>query len=54
MAGIIAAEVDNAIGISGVAGNARHKLRAGFNPGGGYLEDDDLAAAIRMRITERA
>jgi subtilisin family serine protease len=48
VAGIVAAVVGNGRGIAGVAPNARIMvLRAGFNlPGGGYLEDDDVAAAI--------
>lgn len=48
VAGIVAAAVDNGRGIAGVAPNARLMvLRAGFNlPSGGYLEDDDVAAAI--------
>ncbi len=56
VAGIIAAAVDNETGISGVAGNARvMALRAGFNlPGGGYLEDDDLAAAILYAVDNGA
>ena len=56
VAGIIAAAVDNEIGISGVASNARvMALRAGFNlPSGGYLEDDDLAAAILYAVDNGA
>ena len=48
VAGIIAAAVGNGRGIAGVAPGVRlMPLRAGFNlPEGGYLEDDDLAAAI--------
>ena len=48
VAGIVAAVAGNGIGIAGVAPGARvMALRAGFNlAGGGYLEDDDLAAAI--------
>jgi len=48
VAGIIAAVVDNQLGIAGIAPGVRlMPLRAGFNlPGGGYLEDDDLAAAV--------
>ena len=48
VAGIIAAGVGNRTGIAGIAPGARLMvLRAGFNlPGGGYLEDDDVAAAV--------
>jgi len=48
VAGIVAAAVGNGHGIAGIAPNARLMvLRAGFNlPSGGYLEDDDVAAAI--------
>ena len=48
VAGIIAATGNNEIGIAGVAHGVRiMPLRAGFNLAtGGFLEDDDLAAAI--------
>ena len=48
VAGIVAAVSDNGIGISGVApGASIMVLRAGFNIGStGYLQDDDIAAAI--------
>ena len=48
VAGIIAATSDNELGIAGVAHGVRiMPLRAGFNlAAGGFLEDDDLAAAI--------
>ena len=48
VAGIIAATRDNEIGIAGVAHRVRiMPLRAGFNlAAGGFLEDDDIAAAI--------
>lgn len=48
VAGIIAAAAGNGRGIAGVAPGVRlMPLRAGFNlPEGGYLEDDDLAAAV--------
>lgn len=48
VAGLIAAAPDNQLGIAGVAAGARLMiLRAGFNIGGsGYLQDDDVAAAI--------
>ncbi len=56
VAGIIAAVADNGIGVAGVASNARIMvLRAGFNlPGGGYLEDDDIAAAILYAVDNGA
>ncbi len=56
VAGIIAAVADNGIGIAGVASNAQIMvLRAGFNlPGGGYLEDDDIAAAILYAVDNGA
>lgn len=48
VAGIVAALAGNAVGMAGVAPTARLMvLRAGFNMGGGgYLQDDDVAAAI--------
>lgn len=48
VAGIVGAVTDNGIGVAGVApGVSLMALRAGFNIGsGGYLQDDDVAAAI--------
>ena len=48
VSGIIAAKMDNGIGIAGIAPNCRlMPVRAGFKYGGGaYLQNDDLAAAI--------
>ncbi|MFH1572277.1 MAG: S8 family serine peptidase, partial [Gemmatimonadota bacterium] len=48
VAGIIAAGVGNGVGVAGVAPRVRlMALRAGFNTaGGGYLADDDVAAAV--------
>ncbi|MDE0018751.1 MAG: S8 family serine peptidase [Candidatus Poribacteria bacterium] len=48
VSGIIAAEANNRIGISGIAWRCRlMPLRAGFKyGGGGYLQNDDVAAAI--------
>ena len=48
VSGIIAAEIDNGIGIAGIAPNCRlMPLRAGFRIGGGsFLQNDDVAAAI--------
>ncbi|MCY4566801.1 MAG: S8 family serine peptidase, partial [Candidatus Poribacteria bacterium] len=48
VSGIIAARVNNALGVAGIAPNCRlMPLRAGFKYGGGaYLQNDDLAAAI--------
>ncbi|MDD2332094.1 MAG: S8 family serine peptidase, partial [Candidatus Cloacimonetes bacterium] len=49
VAGIIGAAGNNGIGVSGVCWNVKlMPLRAGFrtNTGGGYLQDDDPAAAI--------
>ena len=48
VAGIIAAKVNNGLGIAGIAPYCRlMPLRAGFKYGGGtYLQNDDLAAAI--------
>ena len=48
VAGIVAAATGNGRGIAGVAPRVRLMiLRAGFNlSGGGYLQDDDIAAAL--------
>ena len=48
VSGIIAAAANNGIGITGIAWKCRlMPLRAGFKfGGGGYLQNDDLAAAI--------
>lgn len=48
ISGIIAAKMNNGLGIAGIAPNCRlMPLRAGFKYGGGaYLQNDDLAAAI--------
>lgn len=48
VSGIIGARGNNGIGVSGVCWNVRiMPLRAGFRtPDGGYLQDDDAAAAI--------
>ena len=48
VSGIIAAKVNNGLGIAGIAPNCRlMPVRAGFKYGGGaYLQNDDLAAAI--------
>ncbi len=48
VAGIIAAETDNGIGIAGIAWHCRlMPLRAGFVSGtGAFLQNDDVAAAI--------
>jgi hypothetical protein len=56
VAGIIAAAAGNGEGIAGIAPMARiMALRAGFNvAGGGYLEDDDLAAAIVYAVDNGA
>ena len=56
VAGIIAATVNNGLGIAGVAPGVRlMPLRAGFNlPEGGYLEDDDLAAAVVYAVDNGA
>ena len=56
VAGIIAAAVGNGRGIAGVAPGVRvMPLRAGFNlPEGGYLEDDDLAAAVVYAVDNGA
>ncbi len=56
VAGIIAATVNNGLGIAGVAPGVRlMPLRAGFNlPEGGYLEDDDLAGAIVYAVDNGA
>jgi len=54
--GIIAAAADNGVGIAGAApGVQLMALRAGFNtPGGGYLEDDDIAAAVVYAVDNGA
>ena len=56
VAGIAAAVVDNGLGIAGVAPGVRlMPLRAGFNlPGGGFLEDDDIAAAVVYAVDNGA
>ena len=57
VAGIIAAGVGNGIGIAGIAPGVRlMPLRAGFNiaGGSGYLEDDDIAAAIIYAVENGA
>lgn len=56
VAGIIAARAGNGIGIAGIAPNAQLMvLRAGFNlDGQGYLEDDDLAAALVYAVENGA
>ena len=48
VSGIVAAKVNNGLGVAGIAPNCRlMPLRAGFKYGGGaYLQNDDLAAAI--------
>ena len=48
VSGIIAAEANNGVGISGIAWNCKlMTLRAGFRIGGGaFLQNDDIAAAI--------
>ncbi len=48
VSGIIAAEANNGIGISGIVWNCKiMTLRAGFRIGGGaFLQNDDIAAAI--------
>lgn len=49
VSGIIAADTNNGIGISGTAWNVKIlPIRAGFRTagGGGFLEDDDAAAAL--------
>ena len=48
VSGIIAAKMNNRLGVAGIAPNCRlMPLRAGFKYGGGaYLQNDDLAAAI--------
>ncbi|MCB5264916.1 MAG: S8 family serine peptidase [Candidatus Cloacimonetes bacterium] len=48
VSGIIGAQGNNGIGVAGVCWNVRiMPLRAGFRtPDGGYLQDDDCAAAI--------
>ena len=56
VAGIIAAGVGNRTGVAGIAPGVRlMALRAGFNlPGGGYLEDDDVAAAVVYAVDNGA
>ena len=56
VAGIIAAATDNNVGIAGVAPRARLMvLRAGFNvSGAGFLEDDDIAAAMVYAVDNGA
>ncbi len=56
VAGIIAATVDNGRGIAGVAPGVQVMvLRAGFNlPQGGFLEDDDIAAAVVYAVDNGA
>lgn len=56
VAGIIGAGVDNGIGIAGLApGVCLMVLRAGFQvAGAGYLEDDDVAAAIVYAVDNGA
>lgn len=49
VSGIIGAEVNNGIGIAGIMWNVKIlPIRAGFRTttGGGYLQDDDVSAAI--------
>ncbi len=48
VSGIIAAEANNGVGISGIVWNCKiMTLRAGFRIGGGaFLQNDDIAAAI--------
>ena len=54
--GIIAASVGNGLGIAGIAPEVRvMPLRAGFNvSASGYLEDDDIAAAIVYAVENGA
>lgn len=56
VAGTVAASVDNGRGIAGIApGVQLMAVRAGFNlPSGGFLEDDDLAAAIIYAVENGA
>ena len=57
VAGIVAAATDNNVGIAGIAPDARlMALRAGLNrlEGGGFLEEDDLAAAILYAVENGA
>lgn len=56
VSGIIAAEANNGIGISGIAWNCKlMTLRAGFRIGAGaFLQNDDIAAAIVYAADNRA
>jgi len=56
VAGIIGAGVDNGTGISGMAAGVQLMvLRSGFQVGGtGFLEDDDIAAAIIYAVDNGA
>ena len=60
VAGIVAAATNNGVGIAGIAPDARlMALRAGLNRrvngnGGGFLEEDDLAAAILYAVENGA
>jgi hypothetical protein len=56
VAGIVGAVVDNGIGIAGVAPGVQVMVvRAGFQLGsGGFLEDDDVAAAIVYAVDNGA
>ena len=57
VAGIIGAEIDNGIGIAGAAPIARlMALRAGaeLEFGGGFLEEDDIAAAVVYAVENGA
>ncbi|HDS74501.1 MAG TPA: hypothetical protein ENN56_03075, partial [Firmicutes bacterium] len=57
VAGIIGAEIDNGIGIAGAAPTARlMALRAGaeLEFGGGFLEEDDIAAAVIYAVENGA
>ena len=57
VAGVVAAAIDNGIGVAGVAPTARIMvLRAGADLafGGGFLEDDDIAAATVYAVENGA
>ena len=57
VAGIVAARVDNAVGIVGVAPDTKlMALRSGIRlqSGGGFFEEDDLAAAILYAVENGA